>query len=266
MAAIWCGVAVAAVLAYYAYDLPDVGQVAQAERRPTVTVLAADGGTIQRYGDIYGTTINAADLPPYLINAVIATEDRRFFSHFGIDPIGLLRAAFVNFQAGRVVQGGSTITQQLAKNLFLTPDRTMGRKIQEAMLALWLERTYSKNQILTAYLNRVYLGAGTYGVDAAAQTYFNKPATEVNLREAAILAGLLKAPSRYSPTTNPDKAAERAGVVLGAMLDAGYITRRRHQGDARGPSDAPAEAGGRRRPLFRRLGRRSGRRLHRQGA
>jgi penicillin-binding protein 1A len=224
VAAIWCGVAVAAVLAYYAYDLPDVGQVAQAERRPTVTVLAADGGTIERYGDIYGTTINAADLPPYLINAVIATEDRRFFSHFGVDPIGLLRAVFVNLQAGRVVQGGSTITQQLAKNLFLTPDRTLGRKIQEAMLAIWLERTYSKNQILTAYLNRVYLGAGTYGVDAAAQTYFNKPATEVNLREAAILAGLLKAPSRYSPTTNPDKAAERAGVVLSAMLDAGYIT------------------------------------------
>ena len=121
MAAIWCGVAVAAVLTYYAYDLPDIGQVAQAERRPTVTVLAVDGGVIERYGDIYGTTINAADLPPHLINAVIATEDRRFFSHFGIDPIGLLRAVFVNLQAGRVVQGGSTITQQLAKNLFLTP-------------------------------------------------------------------------------------------------------------------------------------------------
>ncbi|WP_063833565.1 transglycosylase domain-containing protein [Skermanella stibiiresistens] len=221
---IWVCVAVAAVVAWYAYDLPDVSQVAQAERRPAVTVLAADGATIQRYGDIHGTTVNAADLPPNLIHAVVATEDRRFFSHFGIDPIGLLRAAFVNFQAGRVVQGGSTITQQLAKNLFLTPDRTMGRKVQEAILAIWLERTYSKNQILTAYLNRVYLGAGTYGVDAASQTYFNKPATQVNLREAAILAGLLKAPSRYSPTTSPERAAERADVVLSAMVDAGYIT------------------------------------------
>lgn len=223
--AIWAGVAGASVVAYFAYDLPDVSQVAQAERRPAVTVLAADGSTIERYGDIHGTTINAADLPPHLVHAVLATEDRRFFSHFGIDPIGLVRAAFVNFQAGRVVQGGSTITQQLAKNLFLTPDRTMGRKVQEAILAIWLERTYSKNQILTAYLNRVYLGAGTYGVDAAAQTYFNKPATEVNLREAAILAGLLKAPSRYSPAANPDRAAERAGVVIAAMLDAGYITQ-----------------------------------------
>ena len=165
-----------------------------------------------------------------------------------------------------MVQGGSTITQQLAKNLFLTPDRTMGRKIQEAMLALWLERTYSKNQILTAYLNRVYLGAGTYGVDAAAQTYFNKPATEVNLREAAILAGLLKAPSRYSPTTNPDKAAGAGRRGAGRHAGCRLHHRGRHQGDARGPSDAPAEAGGRRRPLFRRLGRRSGRRLHRQGA
>ena len=142
-----------------------------------------------------------------------------------------------------MVQGGSTITQQLAKNLFLTPDRTMGRKIQEAMLAIWLERTYSKNQILTAYPNRVYLGAGTYGVDAAAQTYFNKPATEVNLREAAILAGLLKAPSRYSPTTNPDKAAERAGW---SWLDAGCRLhhRGRHSGDALGPADAPPQAEG----------------------
>ncbi|WP_246148583.1 transglycosylase domain-containing protein [Skermanella pratensis] len=223
--AIWAAVAGASVVAYFAYDLPDVSQVAQAERRPAVTVLAADGSTIERYGDIHGTTINAADLPPHLIHAVLATEDRRFFSHFGIDPIGLARAAFVNFQAGRVVQGGSTITQQLAKNLFLTPDRTMGRKIQEAILAIWLERTYSKNQILTAYLNRVYLGAGTYGVDAAAQTYFNKPATGINLREAAILAGLLKAPSRYSPAANPDRAAERAEVVIAAMLDAGYITQ-----------------------------------------
>ena len=188
MAAIWCGVGVAALLAYYAYDLPDVGQVAQAERRPTVTVLAADGGVIQRYGDIYGTTINAADLPPYLINAVVATEDRRFFS-ISVSTDRLAAGRFHNLRAGRVVQGGSTITQQLAKNLFLTPDRTMGRKVQEAMLAIWLERTFPSTRSSTAYLNRVYLGAGTYGVEAAAQTYFDKSATEVTLREAAMLAG-----------------------------------------------------------------------------
>jgi penicillin-binding protein 1A len=223
--AIWGGIAGFALLSWYAYGLPDVTQVAQAERRPAITVTAADGSTIARFGDLYGATVNAADLPPHLIEAVLATEDRRFYSHFGIDPIGLARAFFTNWRAGRVVQGGSTITQQLAKNLFLSPDRTLKRNLQEAMPAVWLERTYTKNQILTAYLNRVYFGAGTYGVDAASQVYFNKPVTEINLREAAILAGLLKAPSRYSPSANPDKAAERAEVVLGAMVAAGFITQ-----------------------------------------
>jgi penicillin-binding protein 1A len=225
VAAIWAGVAAAAVLTWFAYDLPDIGKAAQFERRPSIIVLAADGSEFTRFGDLHGAMIDARDLPPHLVNAVLAIEDRRFRSHFGIDLIGLARAAYVNWRSGRLVQGGSTLTQQLAKNLFLTPERSFKRKVQEAMLAVWLEHRFSKDQILTAYLNRVYLGAGTYGVDAAARTYFGHPATRVDLREAAILAGLLKAPSRYSPSANPNEAEERGRVVLAAMEDAGFINR-----------------------------------------
>ncbi len=222
--AIWCGVGLGAVLAYFALDLPDISKVAQFERRASVTVLAADGTEFARFGDLHGTTLGVKDLPPHLIHAVLAIEDRRFYSHFGIDPIGLARAVYVNWRSGRATQGGSTITQQLAKNLFLTAEKSLKRKIQEAMLALWLERRFTKDQILTAYLNRVYLGAGTFGVDAASRTYFGKPATQVDMRESAVLAALLKAPSRYAPTANPDESAERARIVLLAMADAGYIT------------------------------------------
>ena len=213
------------VLAYFALGLPDISKVAQFERRPSIVVLASDGSEFARFGDLHGTTLSVQDLPPHLVNAVLAIEDRRFYSHFGVDPIGLARAIYVNWRTGRTVQGGSTITQQLAKNLFLTPERSMQRKVQEAMLAFWLESRFTKDQILTAYLNRVYLGAGTFGVDAAARTYFGKPATQVDLREAAIIAGLLKAPSRYSPSSNPQEAEERSRVVLAAMEDAGFITQ-----------------------------------------
>ncbi|PWC32559.1 penicillin-binding protein 1A [Azospirillum sp. TSO35-2] len=225
VAAIWCGIGLGAVLAWFALDLPDISKVAQFERRASITVLAADGSEFARFGDLHGTTLSVRDLPPHLINAVLAIEDRRFYSHFGIDPIGLVRAVYVNWRSGRAVQGGSTITQQLAKNLFLTPEKSLKRKIQEAMLALWLEHRFTKDQILTAYLNRVYLGAGTFGVDAAARTYFGKPATEVDVRESAVLAGLLKAPSRYAPSSNPDESAERARVVMAAMLDGGFLTQ-----------------------------------------
>nr|WP_247887438.1 PBP1A family penicillin-binding protein [Azospirillum sp. SYSU D00513] len=212
------------VLGYFALDLPDISKVAQFERRASVVVLAADGSEFARFGDLYGTTLSVDDLPPHLVNAVLAIEDRRFYSHFGVDPMGLARAIYVNWKSGRTLQGGSTITQQLAKNLFLSPERSMRRKIQEAMLAVWLEGRFTKDQILTAYLNRVYLGAGTFGVDAAARTYFGKPATQVDLRESAVIAGLLKAPSRYAPTSNPEESAQRAQVVLAAMEDAGFIT------------------------------------------
>ncbi len=224
VSAIWTTIALLAALAWFAYDLPDIDQVAMPERRPALTLVAADGTDLARFGDLAGQAVNAADLPPHLIQAVLAIEDRRFHSHFGVDPIGIARATWTNLRAGRMVQGGSTITQQLAKNLFLTPDRTFRRKIQEMLLAFRLEATYTKNQILTAYLNRVYLGAGTYGIDAAARTYFGVPATEVNLRQAAILAGLLQAPSRFSPATAPELAEARADIVLSAMVDAGFIT------------------------------------------
>ena len=186
--------------------------------------MAADGTLLASYGEVHGARVSVAELPPHLPLAVLAVEDRRFYQHGGVDFRGLLRASLANLRAGRIVQGGSTVTQQLAKNLFLTPERTLKRKIQELLLALWLERRFTKDQILALYLNRVYLGAGTFGVDAAARRYFDKPVAEVNLYEAALLAGLLKAPSRYNPTRNKDRAARRTSQVLTAMTDAGFIT------------------------------------------
>jgi penicillin-binding protein 1A len=221
--AVWGAVAGAGVVAYYARDLPDVGVLATPARQPNITVLAADGTTIASLGNQYGEQVGLSELPRYLPLAVLAIEDRRFYSHFGIDPIGMLRALVVNLRAMGIVQGGSTITQQLAKNLFLSPERTFRRKIQETLLALWLEHRFTKDQILTIYLNRVYLGAGCYGVDAAARRYFGKPAGKVTLFEAAMLAGLLKAPSRFAPTRAFDLTQSRADQVLTAMVEAGFI-------------------------------------------
>ncbi|MDB5409406.1 MAG: penicillin-binding protein [Rhodospirillales bacterium] len=222
--AIWGGVALAGILGYFALTLPDTADLKTAERRPSITLLTSDGGLLATFGDLFGEPLTLREMPKYLPEAVIATEDRRFYSHFGIDPIGLARALYVNLRAGHVVQGGSTITQQLAKNIFLTPERTTARKIQEAMLALWLERKFTKDQLLEIYLNRVYLGAGTYGVDAAAHRYFGKSARQLTLYESAIIGGLLKAPSKFSPARDPQVAAARAGQVLANMVDAGFIS------------------------------------------
>lgn len=222
---LWGGLVLGGIVLWYASELPAIVENTKFERRHAITVKAADGSVAARYGDFMGNTLGVDDLPPHLVHAVMAIEDRRFYKHFGLDPIGLARAVVVNLTRGGVVQGGSTITQQLAKNLFLTQERTYKRKAQEAMLALWLEWELSKDEIMSAYLNRVYLGSGAFGVEAASQIYFNKSARDVNLREAATLAGLLKAPSRYSPLANPNAASSRADVVLAAMLDAGYITR-----------------------------------------
>src|SRR5262249_3822883 len=173
---------------------------------------------------MHGTIVTLKDLPAYLPRAFIAIEDRRFYSHYGIDPIGLARAATANVLRRSVAQGGSTITQQLAKNLFLTQERTLWRKLQEAVLALWLERKFSKTEILELYLNRVYFGAGAYGVDAAAQRYFGKSAKQVKIAEAAMLAGLVKSPSRLAPSRHPAGAERRAKGVLMAMTTQGYTT------------------------------------------
>lgn len=223
---LWAGIISVLVLGWLAADLPDITQASKFERRPSITILAADGSQIARYGETKGQTVRIADLPENLIHAVLATEDRRFYHHVGVDPFGIARAMVINVTEGRLVQGGSTITQQLAKNLFLSYDRTLKRKVQEAILALWLEWHLSKDEILGAYLNRVYLGSGIYGVDAAAEVYFGKDTKNLSLRESAIIAGLLKAPSRYSPLANPDLALERSDVVLNAMVDAGYITEK----------------------------------------
>ncbi len=242
---IWSVLASGGVIAYHAWNLPDIGQAEGIQRAPSIILLASDGSEIASYGGIYGQAVDLASLPPHLPQAVIAVEDRRFYSHLGVDPRGLARALWQNLKAGHVVQGGSTITQQLAKNLFLNPDRTISRKVQEALLALWLEQRFSKDQILTIYLNRVYLGAGAYGVDAAARRYFGKPASRVSLAEAALLAGLLKAPSRLNPLSSVDRAEARTALVLGAMAEAGFIsTAERQAAEAAGSTVRPRRSGG----------------------
>ncbi len=223
---LWGGIFIAGLFAWYAQDLPNLTKNASFDRKRAIIVKAIDGQIVARYGEIIGNSVTVKDLPPDLIHAVLATEDRRFYYHFGLDPLGLARAVVVNFRDGKVSQGGSTITQQLAKNLFLSQERTFKRKIQEAMLAVWLEYTMSKDEILSAYLNRVYLGTGTYGVDAAAHLYFDKPVQNISLRESATLAGMLKAPSRYSPLRNPKLSKERTDLVISAMQEAGYLTKR----------------------------------------
>ena len=221
--AVWGAIALGGLMAYYAYDLPDVSRMAVLERQPAITILARDGTILGSSGELTGEALQVSEMPEHLPLAVLAIEDRRFYDHPGLDLIGLARAMVSNLRAGALVQGGSTITQQLAKNLFLSPDRTIKRKRQELMLSFWLERKFSKDQILTLYLNRVYLGAGTYGVDAAARRYFGKPATDVTLYEAAMLAGLLKAPSRLAPTNDRQAAEDRADLVLEAMVQAGFL-------------------------------------------
>ncbi len=242
--AIWSGVALGGLVAWYAYDLPDLEKLETHARRASITLLATDGSVLASYGDLYGGTVRFDDLPPFLVQAIVATEDRRFFDHPGFDPIGVLRAAFANLRAGAIRQGGSTITQQLAKNLFLTQARTLRRKVQEVLLALWLEARFTKQQILTLYVNRVYLGAGTYGAEAAARRYFGKSVRDVNLYEAAMLTGLLKAPSRLAPTRDPAPARRRAILVLDNMVKNGFLSaddaRRAVRG---GAGTAPAVGG-----------------------
>ena len=208
---------------HFLSSLPDVRNLMVSGPSQDITILDDRGRQIARRGLTQGTMVRAEDLPDYVPNAFIAIEDRRFRHHIGIDPIGLGRAALQNATKGHVVQGGSTLTQQLAKNLFLSPSRTFDRKIQEAMLALYLESRYSKNQLLTLYLNRVYFGAGVYGIEAAAQKFFGKHASELGLTEAAMIAGSVKAPARYNPIADTDASLARAQIVLRAMQDAGFI-------------------------------------------
>lgn len=220
---LWCLLIGGLFIGYFALTLPDISNIGVIEKRPAMVLETQDHVHFSTYGDLYGDMLSIDQIPSSMKRAVLATEDSHFYSHFGINPLSLIRAAIRNYQAGRIVQGGSTITQQLAKNLFLTPDRTIGRKIRETLLAFWLEAEYSKDEILALYLNRMYFGSGTYGIDAASRKYFAKPATQLNTAEAAMLAGLLKAPTYYAPTRNLKRAQERAAVVLQRMVEEGFL-------------------------------------------
>jgi penicillin-binding protein 1A len=222
---LWGAMGVAGLVIYYGARMPSAETWAMPDRPPNIKIVDVNGQLLANRGSTGGEAVPLDAMSPYIPEAVMAIEDRRFYSHFGVDPMGLARAMVRNVVSGHMVQGGSTITQQLAKNMFLTPDRTLERKVQEVLLAFWLESKYSKDQILAMYLNRVFFGSNSYGVEAASRRYFNKSARDVTLTEAAILAGLLKAPSALSPAKNPEGAMARAKLVLGAMEEEGFITR-----------------------------------------
>ncbi len=220
---IWTVIGIIGLFAWVAMHLPPIQSLEIPKRPPSVQIDTMDGRVFAMRGDMGGGTVPVKEMPAYLPRAFIAIEDRRFYSHRGIDPIGLTRAVLANLLHRGISQGGSTITQQLAKNLFLTPERNIMRKLQEVVLAFWLEHKFTKSEILELYLNRVYFGSGAYGVEAAAERYFGKSARLVTLGEAALLAGLVKSPSRLAPTKNYDAAERRAQIVLASMADAGFI-------------------------------------------
>jgi penicillin-binding protein 1A len=213
-----------AALIYYSATMPDIAKLAATKEQAGAEIVALDGSVVGRYGQITGEYIPFEKLPRNLINAVLATEDRRFFEHIGVDFRGILRAVYVNLTSSKLSQGGSSITQQLAKNVFLSSERTLDRKMRELVMAFWLERKFDKKQILAIYLNRVYLGAGNYGIDSAARYYFNKSVADLSLAESAMLAGLLKAPSKYNPTNNYEKTVARTTEVINNMVEAKMIT------------------------------------------
>jgi penicillin-binding protein 1A len=222
--ALWGFIAVIGVLVWVGVHLPPIQSLEIPKRPPSVLILGDNGATLATRGDMGGAAVPLAELPDYVPNAFIAIEDRRFYSHFGVDPWGIFRAGVADVLHRGVSEGGSTITQQLAKNLFLTQERTVSRKLQEIVLALWLEHKYSKAQILDLYLNRVYFGSGAYGVEAASQRYFGKSARQLTLPEAAMLAGLVQSPSRLAPNHNPEGAVRRAALVLADMADLKMIS------------------------------------------
>jgi len=223
-AALLALVALAVAVGIAMSSLPDYETLQSSPNGQTVRVRAADGSVIFEMGPSYGQWLSYDEIPTVMRDAMISVEDRRFESHFGIDPIGIARSLKVRVDRGRWAQGGSTITQQIARNLFLTNTRTFGRKFREIILAFAMERRFSKEQILELYLNRVYFGGGAYGIDAASRRFFGHSARELDLAEAAVVAGLVKAPSRYSPTADAEAAIGRASVVLDLMVETGRIT------------------------------------------
>jgi len=220
---LWLVIGAVGAVLYVGAHLPPIQSLEIPKRPPSIQVVDVEGRPLARRGDLAGAPLALREMPAYVPRAFIAIEDRRFYQHYGVDPMGIGRALVANVLHRGVAQGGSTITQQLAKNLFLTQERTITRKMQEVLLALWLERKFSKTQILELYLNRVYFGAGSYGIEQASQRYFGKSAKQIGLAEAALLAGLVKSPSRLAPTRNFDAAELRAKIVLAAMAELGYI-------------------------------------------
>ena len=221
---LWLAIGGVGMVAWVGAHLPPIQSLEIPKRPPSIQIVDMQGRALARRGDLAGEPLPLKEMPGYVPKAFVAIEDRRFYEHYGIDPFGIGRAFVANVLHRAVAQGGSTISQQLAKNLFLTQERTITRKLQEAMLALWLERKFSKTQILEMYLNRVYFGSGAYGIEQASQRYFGKSARQITLAEAALLAGLVKSPSRLAPTRNFDGAEKRAQVVLKAMAELKFIT------------------------------------------
>src|SRR6202046_1550223 len=215
--ALWAVIAAGGLLGWIGIHLPPIQSLEIPKRPPSVLILGSNGATLATRGEMGGAEVPLRELPDYAPKAFVAIEDRRFYSHHGVDPLGILRAVVRDVLHRGSTQGGSTITQQLAKNLFLTQERTVTRKLQEAVLALWLEHKFSKQQILSLYLNRVYFGSGAYGIEGAAQRYFGKAAQKLNLPEAAMLAGLVQSPSRLAPSHNLHGAARRAAPGIGAL-------------------------------------------------
>jgi penicillin-binding protein 1A len=240
---VWGVVGGGALAVYYGSQLPPIDQLSVPKRPPNIAINGADGELLANRGDTGGAAVRIGDLPPYVPKAFVAIEDRRFYSHWGVDPLGIGRALLRNVSGRGGMQGGSTLTQQLAKNLFLTQERTISRKIQEAILALWLEHKYTKDQILELYLNRVYFGGGAYGVEAASERYFGHGARTATLSESAVLAGLMKAPSKLAPDRNPEGASERAAQVVLAMAQEGFISDAAAKGALAHPARASKETG-----------------------
>jgi penicillin-binding protein 1A len=222
---LWLAIGGVGFVAWVGAHLPPIQSLEIPKRPPSIQIVDMQGRVLARRGDLAGAPLPLKEIPAYVPKAFVAIEDRRFYEHYGVDPFGIGRAFVANVLHRTVAQGGSTITQQLAKNLFLTQERTISRKLQEILLALWLERKFSKAQILEMYLNRVYFGAGAYGIEQASQRYFGKSARQITLAEAALLAGLVKSPSRLAPTRNFDGAERRAKVVLAAMSELGFISQ-----------------------------------------
>jgi penicillin-binding protein 1A len=222
---VWGLIFIVGFLAVFATDLPDTSTLYNVQRQPSISYLDRSGALVAVRGSQESPPVDIDQLPPYVPAAFVSIEDRQFYHHFGFNPWGMIRAEFYNLtHHDAPLQGGSTITQQLARNLFLTPTQSIRRKVQELILAVWLETKFSKKQILALYLNRVNFGGGAFGIEAAAQRYFNKPAAQLTLGEAALLAATMKGPTRYNPAANSDRAAKRATMVLNAMVETGAIT------------------------------------------